>query len=132
MRLILPLSPQPKQRARITKAGVSYTPKETARFERALRLMTVSHPLQQGPLCLDVTFVCARPKRLPKRLPGRLPKATRPDVDNYTKALLDGLQGSLFDDDAQLVEVRARKVYAALNELPCIELELLPYLGETA
>ena len=49
-----------------------------------------------------------------------------------TKALLDGLQGSLFDDDAQLVEVRARKVYAALDELPCIELELLPYLGETA
>lgn len=132
MRLILPLSPQSKQRARITRTGHSYTPKATAQFERALRLMTATHPLQQGALSLDVTFVCARPKRLTKSAPGRLPKTTRPDVDNYTKALLDGLQGSLFDDDAQLVEVRARKVYAALNELPCIELELLPYLGETA
>ena len=85
-----------------------------------------------GALSLDVTFVCSRPKRFSKRLVERQPKTTRPDVDNLTKALLDGLQGGVFNDDAQLVEVKARKVYAALNEEPCIELTLTHYNEETA
>ena len=34
------------------------------------------------------------------------------DVDNYLKAILDSLNGVLFIDDKQVVEIFARKIYS--------------------
>lgn len=127
MNITLPLSPQSKQRVRVTRSGRSYTPSATRRFEASVRVLTAHLEPMQGALTMRVVFVCARPKSLPKRLADRQPKPTRPDLDNLTKALLDGLQGTCFADDAQLVQMSAVKVYAALGESPCIEINLQPY-----
>jgi Holliday junction resolvase RusA-like endonuclease len=39
-------------------------------------------------------------------------KPTRPDCDNLWKPLADAMQDVMFFDDAQIVESRARKIYA--------------------
>lgn len=38
-------------------------------------------------------------------------KTTMPDLDKLTRAMLDGLAGIVFVDDAQVVELYARKAY---------------------
>ena len=40
-----------------------------------------------------------------------LPDRRRRDLDNLLKVLLDGLQSVLFEDDSQVVEIRARKLF---------------------
>lgn len=71
------------------------------------------HGVLDGPLNLDVEFRFPMPKSRPKyiRLRGFIPKATTPDVDKLLRALGDSLQaGGLVHSDAQLADVRARKV----------------------
>ena len=36
----------------------------------------------------------------------------RPDIDNYMKAVLDGMQGVVFEDDSQVFEIFATKTWA--------------------
>ena len=43
---------------------------------------------------------------------GRLCPVVRPDVDKLVRALLDALTGVAYEDDAQVVELFALKVYA--------------------
>lgn len=67
-----------------------------------------------GPVRVECVFVLPRRRGdmwKTKPMPP-LPASTRPDVDNYVKALFDGLNGTVFVDDAQVAELAARKVYA--------------------
>lgn len=120
--LTLPLAPQPKERPRLGKAGRIYTPKATAEYEHAVRLCAAHLPSLEGALRLDAVFIFDRPKSLKSR--GRSPRTSRPDLDNLLKALCDGLQGALFADDAQVVEMHAAKVYAAEDEAAHIEVQI--------
>ena len=43
---------------------------------------------------------------------GELLLVVKPDIDNYVKAVLDGLNGLLFVDDKQIIELTARKKYS--------------------
>ena len=46
----------------------------------------------------------------------RVPAPVTPDVDNYMKALLDALnQAGVWYDDAQVVDLRARKWWGAVD-----------------
>lgn len=62
------------------------------------------------PLELRVEFRVKRPKSAPKRV---VHPVTRPDVDQYAKAILDAATGILWEDDAQVVRLTATKVYDA-------------------
>lgn len=46
-------------------------------------------------------------------LEGIIKPIGRPDVDNYTKAILDGINGIVFLDDSQVTFLRVSKKYAA-------------------
>jgi Holliday junction resolvase RusA-like endonuclease len=64
----------------------------------------------------DLLMVLAVPKGWPKArreaaLAGRLLPLRRPDGDNVSKALLDGLNRVVFEDDAQVTDLRIRKRY---------------------
>lgn len=64
----------------------------------------------QGPLCVEVTFTLPKPVSAPKHRV-TWPKG-RPDIDKLVRACFDALTSSgTWKDDAQVVEVTARKVY---------------------
>ena len=51
--------------------------------------------------------------RKAEALAGRLMPATKPDCDNLAKTVLDALNGVLWLDDAQVVDLSVSKRYAA-------------------
>ncbi len=127
--LRLDLVPVPKGRPRSTRAGVVYTPKKTSEYERAVAKLVSHLPAITGPVGMSAVFVLKRPVRTPKSMSGRFVKAgSRGDLDNYVKALLDGCQrGGVVPNDAAVVEFGSmKKVYAAADEEPHIELSLWP------
>ncbi len=106
--------------------------RETENWVAIVAAVTSQHcrrPLA-GPVKLALTFVRPKPRSLPKRPtkadPWPWAPWRRPDLDNLTKAVLDGLQGRVFSDDAQIVELVVRKVYGepegvAVHALESIE-----------
>ena len=81
-------------------------------------------PLLDGALRVGVTFCFPRPKShfLPvtKSRPAPVLRddapvfhIARPDADKLTRALFDALTNVVWHDDAQVADVRARKVYNA-------------------
>lgn len=68
------------------------------------------------PLCVLVIADRPIPKSWPERdriaaIEGRLLPTARPDVDNYGK-IIDALNGVVWHDDSQVVDLRALKRYA--------------------
>ena len=45
----------------------------------------------------------------------------RPDTDNYTKAILDALNGIIYKDDSQIVDLKASKYY---SDNPRVEIKI--------
>lgn len=58
------------------------------------------------PVRVHVRFRFPQPKRSTRWCP-----TVRPDIDKLTRALLDALTGIAYEDDAQVVELFALKVY---------------------
>lgn len=63
----------------------------------------------EGPVRLAVVFFLPRPQSLPKKVKHHTKK---PDVDKLLRAVKDSLTKTLWRDDAQVVELVARKGYA--------------------
>jgi Holliday junction resolvase RusA-like endonuclease len=86
---------------------------------------------------VDVSFYVARPKAhfgtgrnagLVKPLADAYPiKRSKGDIDKLTRACLDALTGVCFADDAQVVDVRARKRFAdgLAGPLATVRVELM-------
>jgi Holliday junction resolvase RusA-like endonuclease len=68
-----------------------------------------------GPVVLTVTFRLPRPQSLPKR---SVHHTKKPDVDKLVRATNDALTGVLYIDDSQVVDLHARKCYAAIGATP--------------
>ncbi len=66
---------------------------------------------QEGvPVRVEFVFYLAAPVKMPK---GRRGPTTKPDIDKLCRAGCDALTGILWNDDGQVIELTARKVYAA-------------------
>ena len=50
-------------------------------------------------------------------LDGAIRPSARPDLDNFVKATLDGLNGILFADDSSIVQIWAAKMYGDVPRL---------------
>ena len=99
--------PVPKQRPRRVQTAsgqhITYTPKETKRFESRVRA---------------AAYVEARRQGWPQQYTGPVratiilsfPDKRHGDADNYAKTVLDGLQGQggAIHDDRQVTDLRAR------------------------
>jgi len=114
VRLWFPGTPVPKARARVTFTGPrarAYTSESTKDWERSAQLVLAnelgSRTPWKGPVQLVITIIILRPQSAKKR---QRP-AVRPDGDNYEKAVLDALNGHLFDDDGQVVDLHWMKTY---------------------
>lgn len=117
-------APVAKGRPRFARMGRgirTYTPPRTEAYEALVRTaarsaMGTMHPLG-GPLHVSVEAVMPIPvswskkKREAAADGGGVPHVKRPDVDNIAKAVLDGLNGIAFEDDAQIINLKAFKRY---------------------
>jgi len=116
MELEIPVLPEPKPRPKVmkTKSGKVFTvtPGKSSRTEMMIRAWVLERADGKFPggvpLRLEAVFVVPKPKSVPKK---RKFPVSRPDLDNYLKLLKDALNKYLWEDDAQIVEVRARKEY---------------------
>ena len=80
--------------------------------------------LLDGPLELSVTFIMPRPKALGgKTAP---PMVQRPDADKLLRSTCDGLTGTAYVDDSQVVTIHAHKRRAEPGETPGAHITLTP------
>lgn len=118
IKLRFDIPPFPKQRPRFTFRGQTYTPKETREYEALIKLMAKAmykgNPLE-GALKVRLMFFVKRGKTVRLTLPHR-----KPDLDNFIKSVTDALNGVVWWDDAQIVELTALKRYG----VPAIVLEV--------
>ena len=124
IRILVPGVPVGKGRPRMTRTGHAYTPEKTRVYEDRIALyghqaMGGKPPLK-GYLTIQVEAVFPVPESWSKKkkkmaLDGKLFPG-RPDIDNILKAI-DGLNGIVWKDDAQICALSARKVYGEIPGL---------------
>ena len=60
-------------------------------------------------------------KQMKEYKQGKILPVTRPDVDNYAKSLIDGMNGVVFKDDSQICDLTVRKRYGEEKAVVRIE-----------
>jgi Holliday junction resolvase RusA-like endonuclease len=135
IRFTVPGLPVPKGRARVTRQGFAYTPAKTRSYEAAVRAYYCQAcpgvpPIPAGvPISLTVAARFPLPASAPKRqryhltMGGCVRMATRPDLDNIVKAVLDALNGVAWADDGQVCRLTAGKTRTA--EVPQVEVSFM-------
>lgn len=115
--------PRGKGRPRFTRNGHTYTPPETTKYERMIRAMFMARYPRAEKIGKDIPV---RAKinafyRIPdsagkgkKQLmrAGLIKPTKKADADNVAKVILDALNGFAYHDDAQVVELEVKKIYA--------------------
>ena len=110
---MFPISPVAASRPRVSKFGAYFTgPYKKFREECAecvYNILGTEFELIEEPLSVDLELYIKRPKRT---------KLARPkaDIDNFMKAIFDVMNGKLWVDDVQVVEVYATKQWAPEGE----------------
>ncbi len=131
----IPGKPQAKQRARVTKKGFSYTPKETVNYENWVKInffqQIEERRMTYAPLKIEITYFHQIPKSVSKKNRLKMLKrekypTVKPDLDNITKSICDALNGVAYGDDAQIVILNSCKLYddsprvrVAITEIYC-------------
>lgn len=121
----VPGQPQGKGRAKIVKIGGfsrMATPAKTVAYEglvaHAAQEAMAGRPLLDGPCHVAITLFCQVPaswsqKKRNAAIVGEVLPTTKPDVDNCVKAIFDGINGVVWRDDVQAVELTVSKRYGA-------------------
>ncbi len=114
---IFQINPVPASRPRVSRYGTYYLPTYRA-FKDAMTHIIASEPSiykrEQGFLYVDVVCYVQRPAKTVRQTPNG-------DVDNYAKAVLDSLNGVLWEDDDQIVFLTVKKVF---HEIGCITVKV--------
>ena len=113
--------PIPKQSARIGKFG-GYQPKRIKDYAEKVRVYCLqalsngSWKVSERPVCVEMTFCFPWPGNTKKALRDtRNWRIKRPDLDNLSKAILDGMD-TLWLDDAQVSHLDVRKLNVPKGE----------------
>jgi len=120
--LQIPFDPVACPRPRVTRYGVYYPPKYTQFKKDIVQWLSINCKTifeKSIPLHIDFKFIHKRQKKhtVKKYGAGRIWKTTRPDLDNYVKAINDGLQsGGVIADDSQIISMTATKQFGKPNE----------------
>lgn len=124
-----------KKRPKFSRQGNfvrTYTPEATANYETLVRLSFIQENPNFKTIDKDIPLTCiitiykGIPKSVSKKkremmLNGQIRPTSKIDLDNGIKSILDGLNKVAFEDDSQIVELKASKHYA---ETPRAEVEI--------
>lgn len=115
--------PVAKGRPRFARRGSfisTYTPKKTKDYEDSVReeariAMGSEKPLET-PVSVYLYIRLPIPQSYSKKrtqacLDGLELPIKKPDIDNAAKAVLDGMNGIVYQDDAQIVSLHIKKLY---------------------
>jgi Holliday junction resolvase RusA-like endonuclease len=118
----IPGPPKGKGRARFVKAtGRAYTPADTASYENLVKVLAMQamagQPPLEGPVRVDLYASYPIAASWPKKKKADAAAGTwrctvKPDIDNVLKAVWDAINGVVFKDDAQVVQVTAIKRFS--------------------
>lgn len=111
---------QAKQRPRMGRSGVVYTPKETLVYENYVKMCYSDYARQfewlpyENQVKAEIDVLVAVPKSDSKakkkaKIEGVIRPTVKPDCDNLAKSILDSLNGLAYQDDKQVVELIVKK-----------------------
>ena len=119
--------PVPKGRPRFARRGKfvsTYSPKTTVDYETlvstsAKQAMGATEPLET-PLAAYIYITLPIPasyskKRTAACLSGEERPTKKSDIDNYCKAIFDGMNGIVYVDDSQIVSLHSTKRYGTVG-----------------
>jgi Holliday junction resolvase RusA-like endonuclease len=121
---VVPGPPIAKGRPRVALRNgraMAYTPARTVRYESTVALLASQAMAGRPPVAepVELSVVADFPipaswakKRRQDAAEGRLAHGHRPDADNVSKAVLDGLAGIVLTDDALVATLYVEKRYA--------------------
>lgn len=117
IRVIVPGRPVPKERPQVGMRGRKayvYTPERTKNYEQLVAL------------CASIAYAgdvlaCPVAVTIDLHLYGK----RRIDVDNCAKSILDGMNGIVYIDDNQVVDLRVRKLREKNRKRERVEIEIL-------
>jgi Holliday junction resolvase RusA-like endonuclease len=120
----IPGQPVSKGRARSHRRGnyiAHYTPEKTVNYENLVKIVAMQDmkgkQLISGPISMVISLFFQIPeswsnkKRL-SALNGTVRPTVKPDLDNCVKSLCDAINGIVWHDDKQVVEVTVKKFYS--------------------
>lgn len=130
IKLIIPGNPMGKQRPRVLKTGITYTPQQTVNYETLIKeLYAMEYKYQtplEGPLAMKIKAYFQIPKSVSKVKAtsmerGDIRPTKKPDSDNIIKIVADALNGLAYRDDSQIVSCSLEKYYSSV---PRVQVEI--------
>lgn len=123
----LPGQPIGKGRPRFTRTGRVYTPEKTRRYEHRLAATASNYMVMRDldPTTKQCKMVIKAQFQIPKSWTKAKKAAAeayeiqpgKPDIDNIAKIVLDSFNGVVFEDDAQVYDLKVIKRYGSE---PCL------------
>jgi Holliday junction resolvase RusA-like endonuclease len=136
IQFVVPGQPVGKGRARAARRGnfiTMYTPEKTANYEslvaHAAHVAMAGKSLISGAVAVDLDIRLQIPaswskKRKEMAAQGLIAATKKPDCSNILKAIEDGMNGIIYNDDVQIVQSSQRKRYAETPGVVVIVREL--------
>lgn len=115
---------KPKQSFRYTRQGFKYTPRDVKQYARDVQYsFYAKYPTWlpsayfEKPLKVEIQVFIKTPKSFSKikkqrAFAGEIRPLVKPDCDNISKNILDALNGVVYPDDKQIVELTVKKFYS--------------------
>ena len=100
--------PRVKQRPRLGRRGRVFTPEQTLAFEKAVR-DAYDGDCATNPVALTIALYKDRFTVTVTEYDTLKPSPLRGDIDNYAKAILDGLNGVAYTDDKLVYKLQVIK-----------------------
>lgn len=141
---VIPGEPVAKGRARIGRLAngrpVNITPARTRSYENLVALaaqqaMAGAPPIARSvPVSISVDVTLPIPASWSQRkraaaAMGTVRPTGRPDLDNFVKAALDGMNGVVLEDDSSVVRIETSKAY---GQVPRMAVSVVPLPCEGA
>ncbi|QXG34016.1 RusA family crossover junction endodeoxyribonuclease [Pseudomonas viridiflava] len=132
---LVPGEPIGKGRPRVSTIGGHarmFTPTKTANYESLIAIaahqVMADRELLSGPVLMELRIMVPvaaswSKKKTAQALAGEVMPTKKPDADNVLKAICDGINGIVFKDDVQVVNVSLSKRFSVT---PGVHVRVVP------